>query len=110
MNIRVKYDHWYPKLINVDGITIYPWILYADVKEQVDPILYKHEMVHVGQIRKEGWLTFYFKYLASFCHNFLRYSYDDAYMAIPYEIEAYAKEDEPLTEAEAAELKPYLIA
>jgi hypothetical protein len=94
MTIRVKYNHWFPKLIGY-SITLYPFILLSDTKENITKTyLLEHEFIHVAQIRKEGVLKFYTNYLFQFVKNFIK-SKDriEAYMNIPYEIEAYSYQD-----------------
>ena len=95
MTIRVRYDHWYPKLIKVGAITLYPFILISGTKEEAirDQIL-NHEWIHVNQVRSLGWLRFYGSYLWKYFKNYLK-SRDQfiAYMNISYEQEAYAGQD-----------------
>jgi len=47
--------------VNAQAITLYPYIIYRseEAKEQYR----KHEMVHVEQVRRLGWLKFYASYL-----------------------------------------------
>lgn len=56
-----------------------------------------HELAHIAQIRREGILTFYSKYLWYYFKNLRRYrNSHQAYLNIPYEIEAREAE-KPLT-------------
>ena len=62
----------------VAGIVIYPFIFY---KGKPHLTRRRHEWIHIEQVRKEGWIKFYTKYLW--------YSITKGYHYIPYEIEAY---------------------
>ena len=64
-----------------------------------------HEMIHVRQIRKVGWFSFYISYLLYYFAGLLRYGdHGAAYYNIPYESEAFNKQYEPFSEMEAEEL------
>lgn len=73
-------------------ITLYPFILYNGVPTTR---VRKHEWVHIEQIQRLGVLRFYVSYFLCYlkCRALGMSSYD-SYMSIPYEIEAYAKENE----------------
>lgn len=74
------------------NITLYPFILYVGAPSERTR---KHEMVHIAQIEKYGVFTFYRMYLLYYIANRFRgMSPYRAYMAIPFEIEAYQKENE----------------
>ena len=97
MRIRRVYNHWIPQLLNVGAITLYPFILFsstiANLKKQKNPAhLFKHEYIHIEQIRKLGWLKFYFLYLVENAKN--------GYKENKYEVEAYARQSELLNEEE----------
>lgn len=47
----------------------------------------RHELIHIWQVRKAGWLRFYLTYLRDAC----RYEY----RKIPAEVEAYANQHDP---------------
>lgn len=106
LKLRVKYKHWLPKFLKVGAITLYPYILIKRDKPDVPARLYKHEMVHVNQIRVLGWWKFYWTYLK---HYFaLRregFTHDIAYRNIPFEIAAYKTETYMLTPEERKELE-----
>ena len=54
-----------------------------------DPLLIRHELVHVGQYRRLGVPGFLVRYLAAYLGGRLRgHSHSGAYLRIPYEIEA----------------------
>lgn len=89
--IHVK-NSFIPKLLKVDGITIYPCIFFAD-KNPSDTLV-KHEMVHVEQIKNYGWFRFYLSYLLEYLSYRVRGdSKNVAYNKISYEIEAYKKQE-----------------
>jgi hypothetical protein len=54
--------------------------------------LIKHELIHYYQAQREGWLMWNIRYY--------RELWTVGYMNVSYEIEAYAKMYEPLTEGE----------
>lgn len=95
MKVKVIQNHWIPRLLSVEGITLYPRILLSDSYE----VAYtnrtlNHEFIHVAQIRKLGFLRFYVSYLFDYFVLYLKYrSKQKAYRSIPYEIEAYGNQD-----------------
>ena len=64
-----------------DASVIYPFIF---TKDKNNKVLMAHEMVHVEQIKRLGWLRFYATYL----YYQIRYGSDKN----PFEIEAYKKQ------------------
>ena len=53
----------------------------------------QHELVHVGQVRQYGLIRFLYRYVADYVRLRRRgLSAQQAYMAIPFEIEAHAAE------------------
>jgi len=62
------------------GKVLYPYLLFRDSKDDVTDRLFRHEMEHVYQIRREGVLVFYLVYL----WHAIRYGYN----SIPYEVAA----------------------
>lgn len=79
------------KLIGYN-IILYPFIFYHG---KPSLILRKHEMIHVEQIRSIGFIRFYLSYILFYLAFLLSgKSSKDAYLAIPYEVEAYKKEKE----------------
>ena len=61
-------------------------------REFASELLIKHELIHFYQAKREGWLLWnirYYWYLATV-----------GYRANPYEVEAYERMHEPLTDAE----------
>jgi hypothetical protein len=97
MRIRRVYNSWIPQLLKVGAITLYPFILFsrkqfALSKEDYIRDLFKHEYIHIEQVRRLGWFKFYFLYLVDSAKN----GYDEN----KYEIEAYARQTEPFTDEE----------
>jgi len=82
------------KRLGINGIVLYPFILYAS--KTPGERLRRHEMVHVAQIRRKGVIGFYLLYL--FEYLLLRrrgLSHDAAYRGISFEKEAYELEAGP---------------
>lgn len=79
------------ELLKVSGITLYPFIfIICSYEKACGGHLMAHEWIHIKQVRKHGWLKFYISYLWYF-FKARRKGLDQfqAYMAIPYEKEAY---------------------
>ncbi len=88
MTQKLKFNHWLPKMFKLWGISLYPYILYADSPKDIPLRILRHETCHWTQQRKDG-LRFYIKYLFFYFKNYLKYkNHNDAYLNIPYEIEA----------------------
>ncbi len=78
------------KILGVNAITLYPFVLYSKAMTKK---VYTHEMVHVEQIKRDGFFYFYINYLYQYLKN--RYNNMDhatAYLSIPYEKEAFERE------------------
>jgi hypothetical protein len=84
------------KLLKVSGIVLYPFVLFATDKQTawVDRT-YHHEMLHVEQVKRVGFFNFYISYVL-FYLAFRMYGlkHFDAYLSIPWEEEAFAKQGE----------------
>lgn len=103
--LSFKFNHWYPKLVGMGAVTIYPYILIADSAADADIELLRHEMIHVEQIRKMGTAAFYFNYLKQMVTGFVRTGdFNTAYLKNEFEAEAYSRQTEPFSEAEKVEL------
>jgi len=112
MKVKIKYSHWYVKLIGMGGFTLYPWIMLAQSREELEAdsewfrTLIKHEMIHIKQVREKGWVKFYFTYLWEYATNFIKSrNRNRAYMDISYEVEAYRDQYQDFTPEELEELK-----
>lgn len=92
MKIRIRYHVWFLRRSWIAGITIYPFIFFKRLRLEVTDKLLRHELEHIYQVRREGWIKFYVTYL---WFNIRR-----GYKNNPYELEANAVENYPLTDAE----------
>lgn len=89
----MKFSHWLPRLLQVEAITIYPYVFYNDDEDFYlgkwgAPVI-KHELAHVSQVIKYGWFRFYISYLLYYLAERVKgEDHFEAYLNIPYEIEA----------------------
>lgn len=70
---------WLPDWIH--GITLYPFVCFRYINPPAKLIF--HESVHLHQIKRDGLIVFYVKYLY--------FNWRDGYEMNPYEIEAREK-------------------
>jgi len=91
MKLRVIYN-W--KLIRkpYTAFVLFPFMFVRHAKEDCSDRLFRHEMEHVYQVMRDGWWTFYIKYV----YWLAKYGYMDH----PYELEARDRENDPLTPTE----------
>jgi hypothetical protein len=76
------------KPFKINAIVLYPFVLYCD-KDPSETIL-RHEQVHLEQIKKDGFFTFYRRYLWEYYLGRRKgLTHDEAYRNISYEREAY---------------------
>jgi hypothetical protein len=76
------------KWFKIEGIVLYPFVLFASREPHAD--LHNHERIHCDQIRRDGVVYFYLRYLWEYsCHRLKGMTKDQAYRAISYEREAY---------------------
>lgn len=95
MKVRHIRNSIIPKILDVSAITIYPFIFYAG--KAPAPWLVKHELCHIDQVRKVGWISFYLSYVLFYFANRLSgMNKWQAYRQIPYEIEARQVEHDAL--------------
>lgn len=88
------------------AITLYPYILFRPKKDEIPESLFKHEMIHIRQIRQLSAVSFYLSYILYYFAGLIRYmDHDVAYYRIPYETEAFNNQDMPLDEYERQELE-----
>lgn len=94
MSPRFKFEHWLPRLLQVDAITLYPYVLFAEhMDDYEDSTTIRHEMVHVAQVRSYGWFRFYISYLLYYAAERVKgEDHYNAYLNIPWEVEARAAE------------------
>ena len=74
------------------GRMIYPFLLFSQAQGDVLDWLFRHEMQHVYQLRKLGWIRFHLKYLWLLIRK--------GYKRHPFEIEAVDSELQELTQEE----------
>lgn len=79
------------KLLKVEGIVLYPFVFFS-AKSPVDRVIH-HEMIHVVQVQRVGFFSFYFLYLKEYIACRLKgMDHSKAYRSISFEVEAYEKE------------------
>ena len=82
MKIKYCYNNYIPKLLGVGGITLYPFVLFADVNPS--KVMIRHEAIHVKQIREVGFIYFYTSYLLFyFAYLMMLKNHNKAYESIP---------------------------
>ena len=92
MKLRIKW-HFLPfRRLAIGGMVLYPFVLFKRSKAEVSDKLFRHELQHVYQVQREGWLKFYITYLW--------YQIRYGYCKYPYEDEARSVETQPLTSYE----------
>lgn len=98
MKIRRVYNNWFAQLLNVGAITLYPFILYSQSKlslkarDEYLTALFKHEYIHIEQVRRLGWFTFYFLYIIE--------NMKTGYKQNKFELEAWDRQHEQYTDEE----------
>jgi len=93
MKVRIVYSFLPFRLWGwIRGMTIYPFILFKFDKSKITDALFRHEMEHIYQVERVGWIKFY---LGNLWQN-LRHGYRNN----KYEVAAYAIENTPLTAEE----------
>ncbi|MCA1580996.1 MAG: DUF4157 domain-containing protein [Acidobacteria bacterium] len=105
------HTHWFARVVarilRADGVTFGRNIfLSADAKraiaEKTEPgaRLIAHEIAHVGQFARHGFLGFLFRYGGAYVKGRLRgLGHSAAYGRIPFEVEARTAEDEAMWKA-----------
>lgn len=100
-----KFGHWYPRTFGIAAITMGNQVWFRDPCDLVHEHTFTHEMIHIRQIRKLGWKTFYTQYMKELAQGLLKYrNYHQAYMNISFEREAYNLQFDDLSVAELAEM------
>lgn len=77
------------KYFNIDAIALWKWVLYST--KDPSPFIVNHERIHLDQIKRDGCLYFYIKYVLEYIHSrlFKGMNHNQAYITISYEQEAY---------------------
>lgn len=93
MNPIVVFNSSFTQFFKLDGIVLYPFVLISETRENTMPSTLKHELMHVKQVQREGFLRFYCKY-ASYIANTLWETGDlqKAFIENEFEDEAYGIE------------------
>jgi len=92
--VRVGFPWWMRPFLyrDVIALTIGRRIWISPLVHEVEPLI-RHELVHVRQMAEHGMLPFLWKYLRHYVRNRQRgMSHHQAYLAIPFEVEAVAAE------------------
>ena len=78
------------KLFNptLAAVTVWKWVLYTD--KNPEQAVINHERIHLDQIRRDGALKFYYRYLSEYLKlRILGIGHFLSYRNISYEKEAY---------------------
>jgi len=103
VKIRYRTNHWLPKLLKVNAITIYPYI-FVDVDNPRFRLV-AHELRHIDQVRFYGWFRFYISYLVYYLGGRIAgLGHLRSYIDIPYERDARDIENDKLMLKRAKEL------
>lgn len=93
MKIRLIRNSLLAKLLKVDGIVLYPCMFFSEERPSVKTI--NHELIHIQQVRRDGFIRFYFNYLKEYYQfRFKGFAHREAYLAISYEVEAYSNQND----------------
>jgi hypothetical protein len=103
------FNSLFAKYFQLDGLVLWPFVFIATSIDKTPRHIIKHELTHVDQVRRDGPLRFYFKYVASVIQEYTRNGGDleKAYFDNEYEKEAYSNENKPLTKSQKNELAKY---
>jgi len=75
------------------GITLYPFIIIKNTKDENDLVLLNHEKIHIRQQVELLVIPFYLWYFLEFLYRWVQYKDKKiAYLNISFEREAYANE------------------
>lgn len=92
MKLKIRYNA--PRILmgRYRGKVLYPFVLFKDKRDEVKETTKRHELEHVYQIRRKGFIRWHLSYFA----EWLKKGYYDN----KYEVEARRAESQPLTEKE----------
>ncbi len=105
-----KFTHTFTKLLSVNGITfgrrifIFPQFISLNQNQnpKLPELLVVHEIAHVLQYRREGFIKFFYKYFGDYWKNLRKkkkwnqLARQQAYFEIPFEVEARKAADKYL--------------
>ena len=75
-----------------DGFTVLPNLMFIKTSHKDDQVLIAHERVHQNQMRRDGVLTFWFRYLIpEWRLNYEVEAYKESYRLRPESLYFYAK-------------------
>ena len=75
--------------IELEGITIYPFIFFRNKHNKYESV-YNHELIHIEQMKETFIFGFYTIYFVHFFYNLIKFrDITDAYVNIVFEKEAY---------------------
>lgn len=77
---------------NYRGKVLYPFMLFSEAQSDVSDQLFRHELEHIYQVRRMGYLWFHIKYF----YLLIKHGYD----IHPFELEATKRQNNPLTDKE----------
>ena len=87
-NLKEHYNHWLPKLIRVNAVTLGQHVFYTEKKLEVSDRLRRHEKEHTKQYKRDGIAKFLLRYFYEYLKGRLKgMNHDEAYLNISYEIE-----------------------
>ena len=92
--VRIGFPWWLRPFLwrGVAAITLGRRVWISARARDLEPLV-RHELVHVRQMEDEGVLQFLWRYARHYLRNRRRgMSHHQAYLAIPYEVEAFAAE------------------
>jgi hypothetical protein len=83
------YKSFIPRIFGVIAITFGNHIFYSLEQDKIPDRLRKHEMEHVRQYRRDGFVGFLVRYLTEyFTYRLKGFTDDESYSKIKYEVEA----------------------
>jgi len=89
MKFRIVKNAWW--MFWAKGMVVWPWVWFKKGSVN-DDIIFRHELEHCYQIKKQGRFKFYSSYLLLWCRR--------GYETHPYEIEARAAANKKLLKRE----------
>lgn len=91
----MRFNHKLLRLLpkTYEAVTL-PWgIYFRKSEDETANRIIIHELCHKRQIERDGAIKFYFLYLYHYLKNLIKFkNHWEAYVHIPYEIEAYNEE------------------
>ena len=87
--VTIKTKSLLPRLLKVGAITLGNTIRFRKVTYPEGLLL--HELVHIEQFRKLGFVWFMLRYIGEYLKNRFRMSHIESYRAVSFEIEAKEK-------------------